>query len=216
VAFLKFSRDKRGYENFYLVEPAHRGKGRPRVLYWFRTPPNLKVGRTAFDPDMRHALEVQNPGVAFDWDAIVQTPIPPPSDTERWRERRRVERAMRSAADVEDEIEAGPRDSPNSSAPPAPPQPEMAVMAAETRADRAGEGEERPFVGRDETLSEAGDGDAGDRGDAGDAGEDVATVEPLGASNPLSPLPQGGPAGTGQRRRRRRRRGRKPQAQGEV
>ena len=25
MAFLKFSRDKRGYENFYLVEPAKKG-----------------------------------------------------------------------------------------------------------------------------------------------------------------------------------------------
>ena len=96
MAFLKFSRDKRGYENFYLLQPTVRGKSRPRLLYWFRTPPNVKVGRTPFDPDVRRALEAQNPDVAFDWTAIVETPIPP-ADTERWRERRRVERAMRSS-----------------------------------------------------------------------------------------------------------------------
>jgi hypothetical protein len=96
VPFLKFSRDKRGYEHFYLVQPSNRGKARPRVLYWFRTPPNIKVGRSPFDPEMRRAIEAQNPDVAFDWEAIVRTPIPPPMEPERWRERRRVERALRA------------------------------------------------------------------------------------------------------------------------
>jgi hypothetical protein len=212
VAFLKFSRDKRGYENFYLLEPANRGKARPRVLYWFRTPPNVKVGRTPFDPDMRHAVEAQNPGVAFDWDAIVRTPIPPPSDTERWRERRRVERAMRSAADVEDEIEAGAADSSNSPGPslPPPPQAEFIALPAQPRTEPSGEVED----GAKDAFP-----DAADVAAAGEVGEveEVATTEPIGASNPLSTLPQGGdPAAIGHRRRRRRRRGRKPQAQGEV
>jgi hypothetical protein len=97
VAYLKFSRDKRGYEHFCLVQPANKGKGRPRVLYWFRTPPNLRIGRVPFDPEVRRALEAHNPDVAFDWTRIVQTPIPPPVSVERWRERRRVERERRAA-----------------------------------------------------------------------------------------------------------------------
>jgi hypothetical protein len=97
VAYLKFSRDKRGYEHFYLLQPANRGKARPRMLYWFRTPPGVKVGRSPFDPEMRRALEAQNPAVVFDWEAITQTPIPPPAEPERWRERRRMERAGRAA-----------------------------------------------------------------------------------------------------------------------
>jgi hypothetical protein len=101
VAFFRFSRDKRGYEHFYLMEPAPRGTGRPRVLYWFRTPPNVKVGRGPFEPEIRRSLEAQNPEVVFDWKAIVQAPIPP-VDAERWRERRRAERAMREAADAGD------------------------------------------------------------------------------------------------------------------
>src|SRR5262245_54845007 len=37
AAFLRFTRDKRGYEHFYLVEPATnaRGKSSARLLYWF-------------------------------------------------------------------------------------------------------------------------------------------------------------------------------------
>jgi hypothetical protein len=98
VAFLRFSRDKRGYEHFYLVEATtnRRGKTRARVLYWFRTPPGVKVGREPFDADVRRALEAQNPGVAFDWQKIVETPIPS-ADVERWRERRRQEKAEKAA-----------------------------------------------------------------------------------------------------------------------
>jgi hypothetical protein len=103
VAFLRFSRDKRGYEHFYLMQPTNRrGKSQqPRVLYWFRTPPNVRVGREPFDAGVRRALEAQNPGVAFDWKTILETPIPS-ADTERWRERRRVEKAIRHAV-AEDE-----------------------------------------------------------------------------------------------------------------
>jgi hypothetical protein len=97
LAFLRFTRDKRGYEHFYLVEATtnRRGKTKARVLYWFRTPPGVKVGREPFDPDVRRALELQNPGVHFDWRKIVETPIPS-ADAERWRERRRLERTERA------------------------------------------------------------------------------------------------------------------------
>jgi hypothetical protein len=105
VAFLRFSRDKRGYEHFYLMQPTtRRGKSQPRVLYWFRSPPNVRVGREPFDEGVRRALEAQNPGVAFDWKTIVDTPIPS-GDTERWRERRRAEKAIRHAVAEDDAAE---------------------------------------------------------------------------------------------------------------
>src|SRR4030095_5054003 len=102
MAFLRFNRDKRGYEHFYLVEATtnRRGKTRARVLYWYRTPPNVQVGRQPFDEDVRRALEQQNPGVVFDWKKIVETPIPS-ADVERWRERRRLERAGKGARRAE-------------------------------------------------------------------------------------------------------------------
>jgi hypothetical protein len=112
VAFLKFSRDRRGYEHFYLVEPTtRRGKTRPRVLYWFRTPPNIKVGREPFDDDARRSLQAQNPGVTFDWRRILDTPVPSP-DVEMWRERRRAEKAVRRAA-LERGAERDDRDAPD-------------------------------------------------------------------------------------------------------
>src|SRR5919197_1713500 len=110
MPFVRFTRDKRGYEHFYLVEATtRRGRTRTRVLYWFRTPPNVKVGRRPFeDDDVRRALEAQHPGIEFDWRKIMATAIPS-ADAEKWRERRRAERAMRRSAeesDIEEAIDA--------------------------------------------------------------------------------------------------------------
>jgi hypothetical protein len=110
VPYLKFSRDKRGYENFYLIEPPsggrdERGKARPRLLFWFRTPPSVKVGRVPFSDDVRKMIEAQNPGLRFDWPRIMSTPIPP-ADADHWRERRRAEKAARRAARDADAAEA--------------------------------------------------------------------------------------------------------------
>jgi hypothetical protein len=100
VPYLKFSRDKRGYEHFSIIEPGTPRRGRPqrpRLLFWFRTPPQVKVGRLPFTDDVRRAIESQNPGVRFDWPRLLATPIPPP-DAEHWRERRRIEKAAKQAA----------------------------------------------------------------------------------------------------------------------
>lgn len=106
MAFFRFNRDKRGYEHFYLVEPTtnRRGNVRQRVLYWFRSPPDVKVGREPFDEGVRRALEAQNPDLTFDWRSILEAPIPS-ADADKWRERRRAERATKQAiaADADDE-----------------------------------------------------------------------------------------------------------------
>jgi hypothetical protein len=98
VPFLRFSRDKRGYEHVYLVHASHgRGRSSPaRVLYWYRTPPSVKVGREPFDEAARCALEAEYPNLDFDWKRILSTPFPPP-ETENWRERRRAQRELRQA-----------------------------------------------------------------------------------------------------------------------
>jgi len=106
MAFLRFSRDKRGYEHFQLVQPAvnRRGSGRPRILYWFRSPSNVRVGREPFDDAIRSAIEKQNPELEFDWTQILATPIPS-AEADRWRERRRLERAARQVTQDDEERE---------------------------------------------------------------------------------------------------------------
>jgi hypothetical protein len=105
VPFVRFSRDKRGYEYVFLVDvPPQQTNARARVLYWYRTPPGMKVGRQPFDEAVRQALEGQYPDLKFDWKQIVETPIPPAELTINWRERRRVERAAKRAR-LQDQLE---------------------------------------------------------------------------------------------------------------
>lgn len=126
MPFVRFSRDKRGYEHVYLVHsPSDRGPAaRARVLYWYRTPPGVKVGRSPFDAATQRAIEARNPGISFDWPQIVAAKIPPPAPVEAWRERRRAERAVKRArsadtggsAAMPDEIPEVPEVAPDVSA----------------------------------------------------------------------------------------------------
>ena len=105
VPFVRFSRDRRGYEHVYLIHIHSSGRrgqpSRAQMLYWFRTPPGIKVGRRPFDPDMQRALEAQNPGLAFDWPGIIATPMPlPRAEVEHWRKRRGAERAVKRTRQV--------------------------------------------------------------------------------------------------------------------
>jgi hypothetical protein len=55
-----------------------RGKTRPRILYWFRTPPGVRVGRAAIDEEAIRQIEVSNPGMEFDWPQILKGQEGPP------------------------------------------------------------------------------------------------------------------------------------------
>jgi hypothetical protein len=105
VPFVRFSRDRRGYEHTYLIHAAPRRGAPTRILYWYRTPPGIRVGREAFDLEARRMLEAQYPSVSFDWPKLLETPMPPP-DAENWRERRRVERSARQARQTEEPEDA--------------------------------------------------------------------------------------------------------------
>ena len=93
---VRVTRDRRGYEHIYLIHAdARRDASSPgAVLYWYRTPPAARVGRRPFDEEVRRALEAEYPHLVFEWDKIAQT-ASAQAETERWRERRRVERATR-------------------------------------------------------------------------------------------------------------------------
>ncbi len=71
MAFLRFTRDRRGYENTFLLHAAQPGE-RPRVLYWYRSAPGVRVGRPALDEDAIRTIEEQHPGVDFDWPQILE------------------------------------------------------------------------------------------------------------------------------------------------
>jgi len=89
---LRFTRDKRGYETTSLVHTGRRGgRSRPRILYWFRTPPGVKVGRPALDEAAIRWIEEHNPDIEFDWPKILeaQPPAAPPAEDARNRRGRR-------------------------------------------------------------------------------------------------------------------------------
>jgi hypothetical protein len=71
VPFLRVLRDKRGYETTYLMHWFREGnKQKSRILYVFRTPPGVKVGREPIDPQVVREIEAQHPDIEFDWRAL--------------------------------------------------------------------------------------------------------------------------------------------------
>ena len=105
MPYLRYSRDKRGYEHTYVLHGSRAG-GRPRILYWFRTPPHVIVGRDALDQEATKAIENGNPDLDFDWPKMRRERPKPPSrqvaTPERMRKvnRRSVPARASGSADV--------------------------------------------------------------------------------------------------------------------
>jgi hypothetical protein len=53
-----------------------RGRPHPQILYWFRGPVDVKVGRAPLDEDAISLLEERHPEVAFDWPKILEPSAP--------------------------------------------------------------------------------------------------------------------------------------------
>ncbi len=125
MPYLRLTADRRGVEHTFLLHVAAPGE-RPKVLYWYRTVPGVKIGRPALDDAAMRALEEQYPHIDFDWPYIldvgtmtpveVEAPIPP-----RKRKLRRP--------DADDDLEAAP--------PPAPRQAPAPVAASGEAAEPA-------------------------------------------------------------------------------
>lgn len=100
MPFLRFSRDKRGYANTYLCHTFREdGIVRMRVLYWFRTPPDIAVGRPALDDEAIRDIEASNPDLTFDWDEILKAK-PPPAPPDRGGGERQERRSRRRGRGV--------------------------------------------------------------------------------------------------------------------
>ena len=82
------------------------------MLYWFRTPPGVKVGRTALDDEALRRIEQQNPDLEFDWPKLLKGAGAPATESRPPFEARRQDRGN-----------ARPR-FPKPAAPPPQPQPQ--------------------------------------------------------------------------------------------
>jgi hypothetical protein len=117
VPFLRVIRDKRGYETTYLMHWYREGgRQRSRVLYIFRTPGGVRVGRTPLEPEVLRQLERQHPDIEFDWGVIRdnQQVVEPSAEPRRRRPKRDEDASLPVEAVV---------------APPPPPPPPVAAAA---------------------------------------------------------------------------------------
>ena len=85
---MRVSRDQRGYETTLLFHTPRPGE-RPRVLYWYRTAPGVRVGRRALDEEAIRALEDAHPDIEFDWPTLLEEAETVPPEVERRPERPR-------------------------------------------------------------------------------------------------------------------------------
>jgi hypothetical protein len=117
VPFLRVVRDKRGYETTYLMHWYREGsKQRSRILYVFRTPGGVRVGREALEPDILRQIEREYPDIDFDWKVVVdnQQVVEAAPEQRRPRKRRREEDGEDVPAEKAPPVEA------TSAAPPRP------------------------------------------------------------------------------------------------
>jgi len=70
LPFLRLTRDRRGFENTFLLHADHPGE-KARLLYWYRTAPGIVLGRPALDEDAIRTIEENHPDIEFDWPAIL-------------------------------------------------------------------------------------------------------------------------------------------------
>jgi len=123
VPFLRVIRDKRGYETTYLMHWLRDGsRQRSRILYVFRTPGGVRVGRESLEPDVLREIESRHPEINFDWKTLFanQQLVESSPEPRRSRKRKREEEPAAPAAAV-----AAPAEEPESQVASAPPRPSI-------------------------------------------------------------------------------------------
>lgn len=91
-----------------------RGRTHARILYWFRTPPGVRVGRSPLDEDAIRSIEQAHPGIEFDWPRMLREPqnAPAPPPRPRAPERRARPRAVEAPPAPEAVISEGSSEPP--------------------------------------------------------------------------------------------------------
>jgi hypothetical protein len=100
VPFVRVIRDKRGYETTYLMHWFRDGtRQRSRILYVFRTPGGVRVGRQSLEPTILRDIEAQHPDIEFDWKSVFENQqiIESAPEPRRPRKKRRAEEGTTEA-----------------------------------------------------------------------------------------------------------------------
>ena len=103
MPFLRIIRDKRGYETTYLMHWYKDGaRQRSKILYVFRTPGGVRVGRSPLEPEILRTIEANYPDIAFDWRAVRdnQQVVEPPPEIRRPRKRKASDEEAVPAGDT--------------------------------------------------------------------------------------------------------------------
>src|SRR5688572_32353684 len=102
---------------------------RSKILYVFRTPGGVRVGRDPLEPDVLRLLEAQYPDIAFNWPAVRESQqLIETSAEPRRRRTRRDEESDAVPAASPAPIESAPAPAPPT--PPAPPRPTFPFVIA--------------------------------------------------------------------------------------
>lgn len=129
MPFLRVIRDKRGYETTYLMHLYRDGaRQRSKILYVFRTPGGVRVGRDPLEPEVLRMIEAQYPDIAFNWAVVRESQQVIETSAEPRRRRPRRDDEPEAAVVVAPSAPAVPLPAPTtaavpSSPPPPPPRP---------------------------------------------------------------------------------------------
>lgn len=112
-------RDKRGYETTYLMHLYREGqRQRSKILYVFRTPGGVRVGRDPLEPDVLRQIEAQYPDIAFNWALVRESQQLIETAAEPRRRRPRREEEAPAAASPPSIPEPAPTPPPVATPPP--------------------------------------------------------------------------------------------------
>jgi hypothetical protein len=121
VPFLRVIRDKRGYETTYLMHLYRDGqRQRSKILYVFRTPGGVRVGRDPLEPEVLRQIEALYPDIPFNWAMVRETQQVIETSAEPRRRRPRREEEAPAATAAPAVAAAAPSPAPVNPAPPRP------------------------------------------------------------------------------------------------
>ncbi len=133
------------------------------MLYWFRTPPGVKVGRAALDEDAIRLIEQLNPEIEFDWTRILKGQGAPPTESRPPAEVRRSRPDNRR-----------PQPS-NAPSPPRAARPPVRDEAAETRPAEAPAAAAEPELAEPEPVVQSAAGGPTEQPSAADPASEIPT-----------------------------------------